>query len=222
MGLVSSRRRIGLTWHNHGSNGIPCQNNAIFFAYVILNNVADPFLYFHSPTPSSGTLPVTCVSGSTPTPLSCRSATPVAKAVGLFYLSSHPSKIPKNLNPPLNGPIYLLCRIMKMVLSSTVEAEYGGLFINSKEGVPIRTTLQGLGHKQPKPERLSKQITPQRTVLYTITYAKRNHVVLKRDSIGSVIVPSKANSTYTGNQAQTTNRIMPPNTTPLPYTEKCV
>ena len=39
---------------------------------------------------------------------------------------------------------------MKMVLSSAAEAEYGGIFINAKEGVPIRTTLQELGHKQPK------------------------------------------------------------------------
>ena len=69
---------------------------------------------------------------------------------GFFYLSSHPSKIPKNIDRPLNGPIYVLCRMMKMVLLSAAEAEYGGLLINAKEGVPIRTTLQELGHKQPK------------------------------------------------------------------------
>ena len=75
---------------------------------------------------------------------------------GLFYLSSHPSKIPKHNDPPLNGPIFVLCRIMKMVLSSAAEAEYGGIFINTKEGVPIRTTLQELGHNQKKREQLSK------------------------------------------------------------------
>ena len=37
-----------------------------------------------------------------------------------------------------------------MVLSSAAESEYGGIFINAKEGVPIRTTLQELGHNQPK------------------------------------------------------------------------
>ena len=73
-----------------------------------------------------------------------------------------------------------------------------------------------------KPEHLSKQITPQRTVLYTITYAKRNRVFFTRDSTGSVIVPSNANSTYNGSQAQTTKRITSPNTTPLTYTNKCV
>ena len=39
---------------------------------------------------------------------------------------------------------------MKMVLSSAAEAEYGGIFVNAKEGVPIITTLQELVHNQPK------------------------------------------------------------------------
>ena len=41
---------------------------------------------------------------------------------GFFYLSSHPSKIPKHHDPPLNGPIFVLCRTMKMVLSLAAEA----------------------------------------------------------------------------------------------------
>ena len=69
---------------------------------------------------------------------------------GFFYLSLQTSKIPKNHDPPPNGPIFVLCRTMKMVLSSASEAKYGGIFINSKEGVPICTTLQELGHNQPK------------------------------------------------------------------------
>ena len=73
-----------------------------------------------------------------------------------------------------------------------------------------------------KREHLSKQTTPQRTVLYTITYAKINRVVLTRDSIGSAIVTSKANLTYTESQAQTTKWITSPNTIPLSYTENCV
>ena len=35
---------------------------------------------------------------------------------GFFYLSSNPSNIPKHHNPPLNGLIFVLCRITKMVL----------------------------------------------------------------------------------------------------------
>ena len=104
----------------------------------------------HSPTLSFGTSPVTCVSGLTPTPLLHPSATPRSRVGGLFYLSSHPFKTPKNINPPLNGPIYVLCRIMKMVLLYAAEAEYGGIFIDTKEGVSIRTTLQELVHENPK------------------------------------------------------------------------
>ena len=39
---------------------------------------------------------------------------------------------------------------MKMVLLFVAEGEYGEVFINAKEGVPILTTLQELGHNQPK------------------------------------------------------------------------
>ena len=67
---------------------------------------------------------------------------------GFFYLSSYPSKIPKHHDPSLNVPIFVLCRRMKMFLSSAAEAEYGGIFINFKEGVPIHTTLPELGHNQ--------------------------------------------------------------------------
>ena len=61
---------------------------------------------------------------------------------GFFYLSLQPAKTPKHHDPPPNGPIFVLCRIMKIFLLSATEAEYGGIFINAKEGVPIRTTLQ--------------------------------------------------------------------------------
>ena len=91
----------------------------------------------------------------------------------LFYLSLHPSKKSKHHNPPLNGQIFVLCIIMKMVLSSAAEAEYGRILINTKEGVLICTTLQELGTISQKRELLSKQTTTQRTVLYTITYAKK-------------------------------------------------
>ena len=85
-----------------------------------------------------------------PTPLSRPSATPVAASEDSFIFCRIPPKDQNKIDPPLNGPIYVLCRIMKMVLSSASEAEYGGLFINAKEGVLIHTMLQELGHKQPK------------------------------------------------------------------------
>ena len=49
----------------------------------------------------------------------------------------------------LNGAILHLAAIMKMVLSSAAEAEFGALFHNTKKATPIRTTLAELGHPQP-------------------------------------------------------------------------
>ena len=52
-------------------------------------------------------------------------------------------------DPIDNGPVLSLAKIIKSVMSSAAEAEMGGLFLNAKAAVPIRTTLEELGHKQP-------------------------------------------------------------------------
>jgi Zn-finger protein len=44
---------------------------------------------------------------------------------------------------------HTVAKIIKAVMSSGAGAELGGLFINAKIAVPIRTTLEELGHKQP-------------------------------------------------------------------------
>ena len=49
----------------------------------------------------------------------------------------------------LNGAILHLATIMKMVLSSAAEVEFGALFHNTKEATPLHTTLEELGHPQP-------------------------------------------------------------------------
>ena len=49
----------------------------------------------------------------------------------------------------LNGAIFHLAAIMKMVLSSAAEVEFGALFHNTKEATPLHTTLKVLGHPQP-------------------------------------------------------------------------
>ena len=49
----------------------------------------------------------------------------------------------------LNGAVLNLAAIMKMVLSSAAEAEFGALFHNTKEATPLRTTFEELGHPQP-------------------------------------------------------------------------
>ena len=49
-----------------------------------------------------------------------------------------------------NAPVFIMCNIMKEVVSAASEAELAGLFHNGKEETcPIRTCLEELGHPQP-------------------------------------------------------------------------
>jgi hypothetical protein len=48
-----------------------------------------------------------------------------------------------------NGAILIVSKVLKHVMSSAAEVENGAVFINTKEGAVLRTTLEELGHKQP-------------------------------------------------------------------------
>jgi hypothetical protein len=48
-----------------------------------------------------------------------------------------------------NGAILIISKVLKHVMSSAAVAEIGAVFINAKEGVVLRTTLEELGHPQP-------------------------------------------------------------------------
>lgn len=54
-------------------------------------------------------------------------------------------------NPPNNGAVLNISAIIQMVMSSAAETEIGALFINAKRAVPLRKTLEELGHPQTKP-----------------------------------------------------------------------
>jgi hypothetical protein len=65
-----------------------------------------------------------------------------SRASGYHYIG--------NLDGELfNGAIFILARIIKSVMQSAAEAECGGLYMNSKEAVPMRITLEELNHPQP-------------------------------------------------------------------------
>jgi hypothetical protein len=46
-------------------------------------------------------------------------------------------------------PQQIISKVLKHVMSSAAEAEIGAVFINTKEGAVLRTTLAELGHPQP-------------------------------------------------------------------------
>ena len=71
---------------------------------------------------------------------------PKAKSrfAGHFYLGSPPLHHTTN-----NGAIHTTASILKNVVSSASEAEYGALYMNAKAAVSLRQALIDMGHKQP-------------------------------------------------------------------------
>jgi hypothetical protein len=67
------------------------------------------------------------------------------RAGGFFYMGSS-TKTDKKLT---NGPILIISKVLRHVMSSAAEVEIGAVFINAKEGAVLRTTLEELGHKHP-------------------------------------------------------------------------
>ena len=61
--------------------------------------------------------------------------------------ATHPPQ-PQDAEPMHNVPIYVMCNIMKEIVSAASEAELAGLFHNGKEACPIRICLAKLGHPQ--------------------------------------------------------------------------
>jgi hypothetical protein len=68
-----------------------------------------------------------------------------SRAGGFFYMGSNN----KNDQSLTNRAILIIIKVLKHVMSSAAETETGAVFINSKEGAVLRTTLEELGHKQP-------------------------------------------------------------------------
>jgi hypothetical protein len=69
------------------------------------------------------------------------------RACGHFFMGS----VPKDGDPiKLNGAFHTLCLILRFVVASAAEAELGALFLNCQEGMIFKTTLEDLGHPQPK------------------------------------------------------------------------
>jgi hypothetical protein len=48
-----------------------------------------------------------------------------------------------------NGPVDVLCKTIKNIVSSTAEAETGSIYMSAQHACPMRTALKELGHPQP-------------------------------------------------------------------------
>ena len=64
-------------------------------------------------------------------------------ASGVHFFSEGPPN-PKNTEdfvPTVNGILLVVQKIMRNIMASSAEAEYGTIFINTQTAVPIPTTL---------------------------------------------------------------------------------
>ena len=64
-----------------------------------------------------------------------------SRAGGYHYLSNKGAT-------SFNGPITVIAKVIKNVMSSAAEAEIGALYINAQEAIPYRQCLTDLGHPQ--------------------------------------------------------------------------
>jgi len=65
---------------------------------------------------------------------------------GYFFLGN------KDDTSTNNRAIYVIAKIIKNVVASVSEAEIAGVFFDAKEAVPIRQSLEEMGHPQPPTE----------------------------------------------------------------------
>jgi hypothetical protein len=72
---------------------------------------------------------------------------------------------------PNNGAVLTIAQIIKAVMTSAAEAEIGALYINCREAVPARHTLEYMGHPQPP--------TPMQTDNTTALGVVNNNVMKK-------------------------------------------
>ena len=89
-----------------------------------------------------------------------------SRAGGHFFLSND---VP---DPPNNGAVLNISKILKAVMSSAAKAELGALYINAREAIPMRHLLEEMGHKQPP--------TPMHTDNTTALGVVTNNIASKR------------------------------------------
>ena len=67
-----------------------------------------------------------------------------SRYAGHFYMGNNPLH-----GTTHNGPVHTTASVLKNVMASAAEAEYGGIFMNAKASLPMRQALEDMGHPQP-------------------------------------------------------------------------
>ena len=73
-----------------------------------------------------------------------------SRSSGVHFISVGPPdpNNPEDFVSTINGILLVVCNIMRNIMASAAEAEYGTIFVNAQTAVPIRTTLTEMGWKQ--------------------------------------------------------------------------
>ena len=103
-------------------------------------------------------------------------------------------------------------------MASAIEAELGALFLNCREAVPIRITLEEMGHSQPPTPVQVDNSTALRIATGAINQCKSKAMDMRFYWIRDRKI--KNNSTYIGNPVQQTGEIISLNTFPPPTTQQ--
>ena len=102
-------------------------------------------------------------------------------------------------------------------MASAAEAELGALFLNFQEAIPIRTTLEEMGHSQlPTPFQVDNSTA---LVIATGTIKQRKSKAMDVRFYWIRDRKNQNNSTYIGNPAPQIKEITSLNTFPLPTTQ---
>jgi hypothetical protein len=84
---------------------------------------------------------------------------------GYFYLGC---KTNARMKTPSNVPLLRQTTVLKHVVSSVAEAEFGAIFVNAKEGTVTRTTLSEMGHNQDATELTTENTTADSIINNTV------------------------------------------------------
>ena len=125
---------------------------------------------------------------------------------GHFFMSAN------STDPANNGAVLNVSKVIKAVMSSAAEAELGGLFYNAKIAVPMRKTLEELGHPQP-PTPVYKQTIRLHMESSITKYNQRQQKLWICVFTGLKIEKVWNNLNITGNLGKQTWPIIGPNIT---------
>jgi hypothetical protein len=114
-------------------------------------------------------------------------------------------------SPPNNGAILTVATIIKAVMSLAAEAELGALYLNAKEAAYLQKILTEMGHPQPQTPIRTNNLTAEGVINHKIQPRQTKAIDMRFHWLRSA--KPKANFEFTGNQENSTVRIILQNTT---------